>query len=137
MEGGDCPNWRLLSPRLLAYLGDAVYELHVRAKLLIADVPVDQLHAQKVSRVRASAQAETLRRLMPTLSEDEADVVRRARNLKTSVPKNASVADYRHSTAFEALLGMLYMQGAYDRLDAIFTAADQYLEEAPDVRTEG
>ncbi|HEY9856042.1 MAG TPA: ribonuclease III domain-containing protein [Stenomitos sp.] len=121
-------DWRELSPRLLAYMGDAVYELHVRSRLMTANVPVERLHTAKVSRVRASAQAAALRRLLPTLTEDEQDVVRRARNLKSNVPKNASVADYRYSTAFEALLGMLYLQGATERLDAILRATDALLE---------
>lgn len=115
-------------------MGDAVYELHVRSRLMTADVPVERLHAAKVSRVRASAQAEALRALMPTLTEAEAEVVRRARNLKSNVPKNASVADYRHSTAFEALLGMLYLQSARgsqeagERLSEILLATDSLLE---------
>ncbi|MNY27330.1 Mini-ribonuclease 3 [compost metagenome] len=109
-------------------MGDAVYELHVRSRLMTADVPVERLHAAKVSRVRASAQAEALRALLPSLSELEADVVRRARNLKSNVPKNASVADYRHSTAFEALLGMLYLRGEGERLSEILLATDSILE---------
>lgn len=121
-------DWRLLSPRLLAYMGDAVYELHVRTQLMTADLPVERLHTAKVSRVRASAQATALRGLLPGLTEDEADVVRRARNLKSNVPKNVSVADYRYSTAFEALLGMLYLQGASERLDEILRATDALLE---------
>ncbi len=111
-------------------MGDAVYELHVRCQLMTANVPVERMHTAKVSRVRASAQAAALRRLLPTLTEDEQDVVRRARNLKSNVPKNASVADYRYSTAFEALLGMLYLQGASERLDEILKATDALLESS-------
>lgn len=106
-------------------MGDAVFELHVRAQLLTEDVPVEYLHTAKVSRVRASAQATALRRIMPQLKEDEADMVRRARNLKCNIPKNVSVSDYRHSTAFEALLGMLYLQGASDRLHELLAATEQ------------
>lgn len=106
-------------------MGDAVFELHVRAQLLKEDVPVEKLHTAKVARVRASAQAAALRRIMPRLSEEEADTVRRARNLKCNVPKNVSVTDYRHSTAFEALLGMLYLQGASDRLHELLVATEQ------------
>lgn len=109
-------------------MGDAVYELHVRSRLLTADLPVERLHTAKVSRVRASAQASALRALMPNLTVDELDVVRRARNMKTHVPKNVSVADYRYSTAFEALLGMLYLQGEAERLEAILIATDALLE---------
>lgn len=127
----------LLSPRHLAYLGDAVYELHVRKRLLTEAFPVEQLHRAKVSRVKASAQASALRALLPRLSAPEADVVRRARNLKTAVPRNASVADYRYSTAFEALIGHLYLHEAHDRLSEILAAVDAFLDrpeapEAPD-----
>lgn len=115
-------------------MGDAVYELHVRAQLMTTDVPVERLHTAKVSRVRASAQATALRGLLPTLTEDEQDVVRRARNLKSNVPKNVSVSDYRYSTAFEALLGMLYLQGATERLEQILRATDALLE-TPDEPT--
>lgn len=106
-------------------MGDAVYELHVRAQLLSEDLPVEKLHTAKVARVRASAQAAALRRIMPQLQEEEADMVRRGRNLKCNIPKNVSVSDYRHSTAFEALLGMLYLQGASDRLHELLNATEQ------------
>lgn len=114
-------------------MGDAVFEVYVRARLMAKDVPLERLHAAKVQRVRASAQAEALRRLMPSLSAEEQDLVRRARNLKTHVPRSATVADYRHSTAFEALLGMLYLQGAFERLEEVLATTDPP-EEVPDAR---
>ena len=100
-------------------------------------IPVEQLHRAKVSKVRASAQAAALKELMPSLTAAEADLVRRARNLKTAVPRNASVADYRYSTAFEALIGHLYLNQEQSRLDAILEAVDAFMdrtetkEEAP------
>lgn len=118
----------LLSPRHLAYLGDAVYELHVRKRLLTEAFPVEQLHRAKVSKVKASAQAAALRALLPSLSEPEADLVRRARNLKTAVPRNASVADYRYSTAFEALIGHLYLNDAHARLSELLEAVDAFMD---------
>ena len=120
----------LLSPRHLAYLGDAVYELHVRKRLLTEAIPVEQLHRAKVSKVKASAQAAALRELMPTLTPQEADVVRRARNLKTAVPRSASVADYRYSTAFEALIGHLYLTQDMARLESILTAVDAIMDRS-------
>ncbi len=125
----------LLSPRHLAYLGDAVYELHVRKRLLTEAIPVEQLHRAKVSKVKASAQAAALRELLPLLTPQEADVVRRARNLKTNVPRSASVADYRYSTAFEALIGHLYLTQDMARLESILTAVDAIMDrkaESPD-----
>ncbi len=122
----------LLSPRHLAYLGDAVYELHVRKRLLTEAVTVEQLHREKVSKVKASAQAAALRQLMPGLTEHEADLVRRARNLKTAVPRNASVADYRHSTAFEALIGHLYLQEDFVRLAELLAEVDAFMDRTQD-----
>lgn len=120
----------LLSPRHLAYLGDAVYELHVRKRLLTEAIPVEQLHRAKVSKVKASAQAAALKELMPSLTAAEADVVRRARNLKTAVPRSASVAEYRYSTAFEALIGHLYLTQDIARLDAILEAVDAFMDRS-------
>ena len=120
----------LLSPRHLAYLGDAVYELHVRKRLLTEAIPVEQLHRAKVSKVKASAQAAALRALMPSLTEQESDLVRRARNLKTATPRNVSVADYRYSTAFEALIGHLYLNEDFARLNAILEAVDAFMDQA-------
>lgn len=123
----------LLSPRHLAYLGDAVYELHVRKRLLTQlteAVPIEQLHRAKVSKVKASAQAAALRELMPTLTHEEAEIVRRARNLKTAVPRSASVVDYRYSTAFEALIGHLYLHQDMRRLESILAAVDAFMDRA-------
>ncbi len=129
----------LLSPRHLAYLGDAVYELHVRKRLLTEALPVEQLHRAKVSKVKASAQAAALRDLLPSLTPEEADVVRRARNLKTAVPRSASVAEYRYSTAFEALIGHLYLSQDHVRLEAILEAVDAFMDrvQAPEISTNG
>ncbi len=93
-------------------------------------IPVEQLHRAKVSKVKASAQAAALRDLMPTLTEAEADVVRRARNLKTAVPRSASVAEYRYSTAFEALIGHLYLKQDNARLEAILEAVDAFMDRS-------
>ncbi|MNK52853.1 Mini-ribonuclease 3 [compost metagenome] len=132
-RGGQPPDSEglsLLSPRHLAYLGDAVYELHVRKRLLTEAIPVEQLHRAKVSKVKASAQAAALRELMPSLTAAEADVVRRARNLKTAVPRSASVAEYRYSTAFEALIGHLYLNQEFSRLEAILEAVDAFMDRS-------
>lgn len=118
----------LLSPRHLAYLGDAVYELHVRKALLTEEIPVEQLHRAKVAKVKASAQAAALRELMPSLSAAEADVVRRARNLKTAIPRNVTVSDYRYATAFEALIGFLYLNEQHERLETILQAVDDFMD---------
>jgi len=71
--------------------------------------------------VSAKAQSRALARLMPHLTEEEADIVKRGRNAKSgTVPKNADVLDYRHSTAFECLIGYLYYNKRFDRLEQLF-----------------
>jgi ribonuclease-3 family protein len=109
-----------LPPLVLAYIGDAYFNLYVRTKLLFFEqgkVRVLHLHGAKI--VSATMQALALKQLESQLSEAEADVVRRGRNAKSNVPKSASVSDYRYSTGFEALMGFLYLRGDHQRLDQL------------------
>lgn len=113
-----------LSPLALAYLGDAVFELAVRTRIAATHPGrVRDLHERASNWVRAESQARMMHYLMDQLLEDEAAVVKRARNTKSSVPRNARVSDYRYSTAFEALLGYLYVSGNFDRLGYLIEAA--------------
>lgn len=117
-----------LPPLALAYLGDAVYELYVRDRLLQGPVSSQkELHKAAVGRVRASAQAAALRRMAARLTEQEADIVRRGRNARVQAPKGADLADHHYSTAFEALIGYLHLTGQRERinevLDLAFTTA--------------
>lgn len=107
-----------LNPLVLAYVGDALYEVFVRGRVVSgANHRPNELHRQSIRFVSAKAQAKALERLMPELTEEEADIVRRGRNAKSgTAPKNADVLEYRHSTAFECLLGYLYYRQRYDRL---------------------
>lgn len=116
---------------VLAYLGDAVYELYVRSYLLgNGRVKVNTLHKQAVKFVQAKTQAQVLKALEGTLDETEASVVRRGRNTKSvHVPKNAEVIDYRHATALECLFGYLYLQGRQERITEIFAYALKVVEE--------
>lgn len=118
------PDPRTLSPLVLAYVGDAVYELYIRTRLSAEERPVRELHRKAVALVRASTQAHMAHAIEPLLSEEERDVWRRARNAKSgTVPRSADVVEYRHSTAFEAVLGYLYLVGRHERLDALIEAA--------------
>jgi ribonuclease-3 family protein len=100
---------RILSPLALAYIGDAVYELFVRGQLLMPPKPVRTYHGQVVAHVRAERQAEYLDRLRPDLNDAELDVVRRGRNAASSRRPRASLRDHQQATAFEALIGYLYL----------------------------
>lgn len=115
----DGPPQRL-HPLVLAYIGDAFFALYVRNRLLNYEQGrVRVLHNFSAKMVSATSQANALRLLEPELNDAETDIVRRGRNAKSTVPKSASVADYRYSTGFEALLGYLYLNKNYERLSEI------------------
>ena len=106
------------SPLVLAYMGDAVYELYVRKYLVEkANTQVDKLHKAAVRIVRAEAQSEAYRKIESLLTEEEVSVFKRGRNTKSSVPKHSSVSEYRAATGLEALIGYIYMKGDAERPD--------------------
>lgn len=110
-----------MSPLTWAYIGDAVYELYIRENLVSkTNLKPHKLHIESIKHVKASAQAETLRKIEEILTEEEKDIVRRARNTKNHhLPKNANVNEYMHSTAFEGLIGYLYLSKKEERLKEI------------------
>lgn len=116
---------RSLSPLALAYLGDAVFEAYVRARLVGAGTgSPEALHQGAVARVRADAQARALAALDPLLTEEEQAVVRRARNAHPGhVPRGARPADYHRATAFEALLAHLLVTNQLGRLQELLDQA--------------
>ncbi len=121
-ESGSRPaDPRELSPLVLAFLGDGVYDLIIRtAVVLEGNRPVRKLHRDKAAFVNAHAQAMLAERILPALTAEEADVLRRGRNAhNTSSAKNQSVADYHAATGLEALCGFLYLTGQMDRLLAL------------------
>ncbi|NLN87472.1 MAG: Mini-ribonuclease 3 [Syntrophomonadaceae bacterium] len=114
------------SPSLLAYVGDAVYELLVRTQMAAAGPRrIKEIHQDAVEKVKAEHQARVIKTLFSQLSQDEKDIVRRGRNTKSAPPKNASVQEYRLSTGFEALLGYLYLKGHELRLKEIFNLSEE------------
>lgn len=106
-----------LNPLVLAYIGDAVFELYVRTMLIDAhDAKAQALHRMSANRVRASAQARAAKGLFAELTERERAVFTRARNAKpNTMPKNAEPEDYSHATAFEAVIGCAYLSGDEER----------------------
>jgi len=107
-----------LSPAVWAYIGDAVYELFIRHQIL-TDGPdkTRNLHRKAVSKVRASFQAELVNKLQSFLNESELEIIKRGRNVKSGhVPNGSDLITYRYSTAFEALIGYLYLKKEYLRL---------------------
>jgi len=111
-----------LSPLTLAFVGDTVFDLFVREKLVCeANRPVNRLHKAATEYVKASAQAEAVQKILPSLTEKELSVLKRGRNAHTNhKAKNASEGDYHYATALEALFGYLYLSGEAERLRELF-----------------
>ena len=109
---------KMLSPLVWAYVGDSVYELFVRTKLVNdSNAKPHKLHIESIKYVKAQAQANTLKKIMEYLTDEEKDIVRRGRNTENHhVAKNANVAEYSQATAFEALIGYLYLTKQDKRL---------------------
>ena len=113
---------RSISNLGLAHLGDGVYELMVRSWLCLhGKASARGLHKATVGYVAAPAQARAAERILPVLTQEEADVYRRGRNTNPhSVPKAASREEYQAATAVECLFGWLYLQGKTGRLNELF-----------------
>jgi ribonuclease-3 family protein len=122
-----------LNSLALAYMGDAVFEIYVRRHLLQSGrVRPHYLHREGTKYVSAKAQCQTLFQLMDQglLTDDEMAVVLRGRNAKSgTVPKNTDVQTYRYSTAFEALMGYLYLTGQVERLEELIVKSFMLVEE--------
>lgn len=116
---------REYSPLALAFIGDAVYEVFVRARVLAeANTGAHTLHTKAIAYVKAAAQAKAAKKLMDAFTEDELAVFKRGRNAKSAtVPKNADVTDYRYATALETLFGYLYLSGETARLNELMKEA--------------
>lgn len=112
---------KTLSPLTWAYVGDAVYELYIRNNLVSNTLlKPHKLHIESIKYVKAASQAKILHNLMDILTDEEKEIVRRGRNTKNHhLPKNANVAEYSYSTAFEALIGYLYLTKQEKRLQEI------------------
>ena len=109
---------RMYSPLVLAYVGDAVYEIMIRTKVVNGgSVQVNKLHKRSADLVKAETQAKILTGLLEELTEEELAVYKRGRNAKSyTMAKNASMKDYRMATGFEALIGFLYLTEQEHRL---------------------
>ena len=109
---------RNISPVTLAFVGDAVYSLYVRQRLVLTtDYGTGELQKLSSSKVSAHGQSGLLEKLLPLLTEEETDIYKRGRNAKKPTKsKKASVVEYNRSTGLEAVLGFLYLTGRYSRI---------------------
>lgn len=117
----DCDP-KQLSPLTLAFIGDAVFEILVRERLVcMGSRSSSELHRLSVSQVCCQAQAAASEKLTPVLTEEEQEIFRRGKNAHPGhIPKNADQKDYHLATALEALFGYLYLSGQIDRVKEIF-----------------
>lgn len=109
---------RQLSPLVLAYIGDSIYDLVIRTYLIsLGNMPVNKINWHACRLVKAETQSKLIGILEEQLTENELSVYKRGRNAKSyTSAKNATIGDYRRATGFEALMGYLYLDGQYDRL---------------------
>ena len=112
---------RNLSTQVLAFVGDGVYSLYIRQKIVLNEnLKGTDLHKSVINYVKASGQSNFINKLLPIFNERELGVFKRARNHKSlSQSKNSSIVDYRRATGLEAVLGYLYLIGDMNRLNEI------------------
>lgn len=114
---------RVLNPQVLAFVGDGVYSLYIRHKIVLENnLKGKVLHDEVTNFVKAKGQSNFIDKLLPVLNETEMSVFKRARNHKTlSQSKNSSIIDYKRATGLEAVLGYLYLIGNEKRLNEILS----------------
>lgn len=120
-----------MSPLVLAYLGDTVYETYIREHLIRQNTQrkVNDLHKLAIKYVKAKAQASIIHEIESELTEEESKIYKRGRNQKSNTsPKNADIIDYKHATGFEALIGYLYLNNEIERLQYIINKGIKIIE---------
>ncbi len=122
---------KTLSPLTWAYVGDCVYELYIRTHLVnTTKYKPHKLHVEAIKYVKAQAQAKIIMELLENLSEEEQYIVKRTRNTENHhLPKNANPQDYMYATAFEGLIGYLYLTKQEKRLKEILDISTKSLDE--------
>ena len=120
-----------MSPLVLAYLGDTVYESYIREHLIRQNInrKVNNLHKLAIQYSKAKAQATIIHELEDELTEEEMKIFKRGRNQKShTAPKNADIIDYKYATGFEALIGYLYISEDKERLEYIVKKGIEIIE---------
>jgi ribonuclease-3 family protein len=122
----------MLNPLTYAYIGDAVYEQFIRTKMVEENPNLTPhvYHLRSIMYVKAENQAKAMKLIWDLLTEEEKSIAKRGRNAKSkTIPKNADVLDYRFATAFECLIGYLYMHGQNERLHFILNIVYEMLTQ--------
>ena len=122
---------RQISPLVLAFIGDGVQTLYVRTKLVLTStLPPNELHKRTTEKVKAVSQAKQIKSLLSVLTEEELAIFKRARNSNVqSSAKNASLADYKQASGFEAVIGYLYLTANHERLNYLLQYAESEEEK--------
>lgn len=115
-----------LNLKCYAHLGDAVYEVFIREKVIKLTSNLAKLHKINTSFVCAAFQCELVEYLEPFLNEQEKDMLRRGRNIQTSSARRINQSLHRIATGFEVLIGYWYLHKK-QRLEEIFVLIDEYI----------
>jgi len=121
----------LLPALTLAIIGDTVYDLYFKNRLITQKAMLcGKIHTEAVRFVKASAQAEAIKEIEPSLTEEEDAIYKRGRNAKSqSVPRHADLGDYHMATGFETLIGYLYLSERYERIDELLNTTFNILDK--------
>jgi len=130
-KNGARSDIKRLSPLVLAFVGDSVFDLFIRSRLAMRkNESAHKMHVKAIAYVKAAAQSKIVGVLHEKLTEEEKNIFRRGRNAKSAtIPKNADMQDYRRATAFEAVLGYLYLLGRQERLNELLVMAAEIIEQ--------
>ncbi len=130
LEPTDEEGLRTTPPLVFAYIGDAIYEIHIRTYIIHKyKLKLNELHRMATEFVKAQAQSKIVHALESELMEEEWKMVKKGRNQKSgTAAKNASISDYRYATGFECLLGYLYLSGKKERIEEIISRAIEIIE---------
>lgn len=128
----EVTNNQMVSSPALAFLGDSVYELNIRAGLVRAgDLQAEELNRQSKALTNAKAQARMADRLQEIMTAEELAVYKRGRNHKSvTAPKSCTISEYRRATGLEALMGYLFLEGDQARIDELIRAGIEALSES-------
>ncbi|MDR1017323.1 MAG: ribonuclease III [Lachnospiraceae bacterium] len=115
-------DYKLISPLVLAYIGDSIFDLLIKAKIIGTPMyHVNDIHKTVIKLVNAHSQSEMMHKIQELLTDEERSVYKRGRNSRTVTPaKNQGITDYRRATGFEALFGYLFLKKNWSRIQELF-----------------
>ncbi|MFH0703095.1 MAG: ribonuclease III domain-containing protein [bacterium] len=118
--------------RSYAYIGDAVYEIFAREKIIYLTSKPEKLHKIATSIVNSEFQADLIEKIQDFLNQEEKEIIRRARNLSVTTARRTNQKLHRLSTAFEALIGYLYLNNP-DRLKDLYDYINPLIHDKIDL----